>query len=134
MMMLCSSQVKLLCLYYLRRSIKTQIKSTLLELSLSPSWQFLQEVGDNFIVGITPTSEQHDLIEIKTGLRSNCIRWYKKGFADGHVFKGNHDLTPWLWGCSSQNNSRMCMPYSRVNMNHISLTFMKRTSLLIIIT
>ena len=47
-------------------SVKTWVTSTLLKSSLPPPWQFLQEVGNDFIAGITPTKEQQDLIEIKT--------------------------------------------------------------------
>ena len=61
-------------------SVKARVTSTLLKSSLPPSWQFLQEVGDNFIAGITPTKEQQDLIEIKTRLQSKCIRWHEERF------------------------------------------------------
>ena len=47
---------------------------------MPPSLECLQEFGKSFISGITLTDMQREMIEKKTRLQSNCVRWHEERF------------------------------------------------------
>lgn len=62
------------------RSVKAKIKYQILKVPLPPSFECLQEFGKSFISEITPTDLQREIIEKKTRLQSNCVRWHEERY------------------------------------------------------
>ena len=62
------------------RSVKAKINHQILKVALPPSFECLQEFGICFIAEITPTDLQRELIERKTRLQANCVRWHEERF------------------------------------------------------
>ena len=62
------------------RSVKARINHQILQVTLPPSFECLQEFGKSFISGITPTDMQREMIEKKTRLQSNCVRWREERY------------------------------------------------------
>ena len=62
------------------RSVKAKIKYQILKVPLPPSFECLQEFGKLFISEITPTDLQREIIEKKTKLQSDCVRWHEERY------------------------------------------------------
>ena len=62
------------------RNVKARINHQILQGSMPPSLECLQEFGKSFISGITLTDMQREMIEKKTRLQSNCVRWHEERF------------------------------------------------------
>ena len=62
------------------RSVKARNNYQILQVALPPSLECLEEFGKSFISGITPTDMQREMIEKKTRLQSNCVRWHEERF------------------------------------------------------
>lgn len=62
------------------RSVKAKICSQMMQLPLPPSFECVQQLGQQFISGITPSDSQRQLIEKKTRLQSECVRWHEERY------------------------------------------------------
>ena len=60
--------------------MKAKINHQILKVALPPSFECLQKFGKCFIAEITPTDLQRELIERKTQLQANCVRWHEEQF------------------------------------------------------
>ena len=60
------------------RSVKAKICNQIMQLSLPPSFECVQEFGQPFIHGITINDSQRQLIEKKTCLQGECVRWHEE--------------------------------------------------------
>ena len=57
------------------RSVKAKICSQMMQLPLPPSFECVQQLGQQFISGITPSDSQRQRIEKKTRLQGECVRY-----------------------------------------------------------
>ena len=62
------------------RSVKTKLCSQMMQLPLPPSLECIQEFGQRFISGITLSNSQKQLIEKKTHLQAECVRWHEERY------------------------------------------------------
>ena len=62
------------------RSVQCRMKAKLLSMPLPPSLHVLQELGEEFIDGITPNSQQRSDIEKATHMQANCVRWHEERY------------------------------------------------------
>lgn len=64
----------------LPRSIQFRIRQEILELPLPPSLECIDEFGRKFVSGISLSDVQRRLIEKKTRLQANCVRWHEERY------------------------------------------------------
>ena len=62
------------------RSVQCRMKAKLSSTPLPPSFHVLQELGQEFIDGITPNSQQKSEIEKATRMQANCVRWHEERY------------------------------------------------------
>ena len=62
------------------RSVKAKISNCILKTNLPPSLETIKEFGEKFIVDITPTNDQQQMIEKKTRLQADCTRWHEERY------------------------------------------------------
>ena len=60
------------------RSIQARARHKLFQGVLPPTWEFIQECGKDFIMGITPSDAEKSAIEGKTRLQSLSVRWHEE--------------------------------------------------------
>ena len=60
------------------RSIQARARHKLFQGVLPPTWEFIQECGKYFIMGITPSDAEKSAIEGKTRLQSLSVRWHEE--------------------------------------------------------
>ena len=56
------------------------MKAKLPSTPLPPSFHVLQELGQEFIDGITPNSQQKSEIEKATRMQANCVCWHEERY------------------------------------------------------
>ena len=62
------------------RSVQCRVKAKLLSMPLPPSLRYLQELGEEFVEGITPSNQQKLDIEKATRMQANCLRWHEERY------------------------------------------------------
>ena len=60
------------------RSIQARVRHRLFQGILPQTWEFIQECGKEFIMGITPSDAEKSSIEEKTHLQSCSVRWHEE--------------------------------------------------------
>ena len=64
----------------LPRSVQSRIKDKLFKMCLPPTFETLQELRQDFIDRLTPTSEQRAEVKERTRAQATCVQWHEERY------------------------------------------------------